>query len=188
LYFLARFSEASFEFRHLRFFAFIRAHSFMANRITIRNERADQPDVMQLLAELDQFLASLYPPEANHIMDMQALLAPEVAFLVARDAGRAVATGAFRRMPGEPATSGVAYGEIKRMMVHPEWRGQRLGTQLLGMLEAQMYAEGFRLALLETGREQAQAVRLYERNGYRERAPFGGYPDNGLSVFFGKTL
>jgi putative acetyltransferase len=31
-------------------------------------------------------------------------------------------------------------------------------------------------------------VRLYERNGYRRRATFGGYPDNGLSVFYEKLL
>ncbi len=160
----------------------------MPNPITIRAERADQPEVVQLLAELDIYLASLYPPEANYIMDVQALLAPEVAFFVARDGDRVVGTGAFRRMPGEPATAGQAYGEIKRMMVQPAWRGLRIGAQMLAALEAQMRAEGCHLALLETGREQVQAVRLYERSGYRERAAFGGYPDNGLSVFYGKVL
>ena len=44
------------------------------------------------------------------------------------------------------------------------------------------------LALLETGPEQTQAVRLYERGGYILRKPFGGYPDNGLSVYFSKPL
>jgi len=29
---------------------------------------------------------------------------------------------------------------------------------------------------------------LYERCGYTERPAFGGYPDNGLSFFYGKTL
>ena len=45
-----------------------------------------------------------------------------------------------------------------------------------------------RLALLETGRDQTEAVRLYERCGYARRAAFGGYPDNGLSAFYGKRL
>jgi putative acetyltransferase len=31
-------------------------------------------------------------------------------------------------------------------------------------------------------------VRLYERAGYVQRAAFGGYPDNGLSVFYEKRL
>jgi putative acetyltransferase len=32
-----------------------------------------------------------------------------------------------------------------------------------------------------------RAVRLYERAGYAVRPAFGGYPDNGLSVFYGKA-
>ena len=39
--------------------------------------------MVALLDGLDRYLASLYPPEANHILDVQALLAPEVDFLVA---------------------------------------------------------------------------------------------------------
>jgi len=31
-------------------------------------------------------------------------------------------------------------------------------------------------------------VRLYERSGYRRRTAFGGYRDNGLSLFFEKSL
>jgi putative acetyltransferase len=160
----------------------------MPDPIVIRRERPDQPEVVALLAELDSYLASLYEPEANHILDVQQLLQPEIAFYVARDEGRPVGTAAFRRMAGEPATGGQAYGEIKRMYVSPAQRGQRLGARLLAALEDGLRAEGFRLALLETGHHQAEAVRLYEREGYAPRAVFGGYPDNGLSVFYGKTL
>ena len=49
-------------------------------------------------------------------------------------------------------------------------------------------ADGQALALLETGSDQTEAVRLYERAGYTQRGPFGGYPDNGLSLFYGKRL
>ena len=73
----------------------------MPDRIVIRRERPDQPDVMALLDALDSYLASLYAPQANHILDVQALLAPEIAFFVARDEGRAVATGAIRRVAGD---------------------------------------------------------------------------------------
>lgn len=160
----------------------------MPASLSIRPERPDQPGVVALLDALDRYLASLYPPEANHIMDMQELLAPEVSFLVARDGELIVGTGACRRMPGEPQTGGEPYGEIKRMFVDPSRRGERLGARLLAALEDTLRAEGFRLALLETGREQSEAVRLYERCGYIERGAYGGYPDNGLSVFYGKAL
>jgi putative acetyltransferase len=55
-------------------------------------------------------------------------------------------------------------------------------------LERQLEAEGLGLALLETGGAQRQAVALYERAGYRRRAAFGGYPDNGLSLFYEKRI
>ncbi len=164
----------------------------MPQDIVIRRERPDQPEVMALLRALDEYLASLYPPEANHIMDVASLSAPDVRFFVARlagpNGGKAVGTGAVRVMPGESATLGKRYGELKRMYVDPEMRGQRLGVAIIERLEGALRDEGIAFALLETGRDQTEAVRLYERCGYAVRSAFGGYPDNGLSVFYGKRL
>lgn len=160
----------------------------MTESLVIRRESPDQPEVVALLDALDRYLATLYPPEANYILGVQELLAPEVSFFVARDQGHVVGTGAVRRMPPEPASGGVGYGEVKRMYVDPARRGRRLGSQLLEAIERDLRHSGQTLALLETGSDQAEAVRLYERAGYIRRGPFGGYPDNGLSVFYGKTL
>lgn len=156
--------------------------------VTIRRERPDQPEVAAALAALDRYLRALYPPEANHILEVQELLAPEVSFFVAHAGGEVAGTGAFRAMPGEPDTAGEAYGEVKRMYVDPRWRGQRVGVLLVEKIESEMRAQGLVLALLETGRHQVEAVRLYERRGYSLRGPFGGYPDNGFSRFYGKRL
>lgn len=156
--------------------------------LTIRPERPDQPEVVALLAQLDAYLDALYPPEANHILGVEALLAPEVSFHVARREGRVVGVGAFRRMPGETATGGEPYGEIKRMFVPPAERGQRIAERLLYALEDRLRIESYRWALLETGVDQHEAVRLYERCGYTRRGAFAGYPDNGLSAFYAKAL
>ncbi len=156
--------------------------------IEIRPERADHPQVVALLDVLDRYLGSLYAPEANHILTIDELLAPEVSFLAAWHGERVVGTGAVRRMPGAPDTDGVAYGEVKRMYVEPALRGQRIGQRMLGALETSLREGGVALSLLETGRDQREAVRLYERCGYRRRAAFGGYPDNGLSLFMHKKL
>jgi putative acetyltransferase len=160
----------------------------MQDDIAIAPERPDQPEVTAMLSSLDTYLASLYEPDANHILGVDALLAPEVVFLVARRHGQPIGCGAFRRMPAEPATEDAPYAEIKRMFVSPASRGLRIGARLLDALEVAARGEGLRLALLETGAEQTEAVRLYERAGYRRRAAFGGYPDNGLSVFYAKSL
>jgi putative acetyltransferase len=161
----------------------------MTDEILIRRERPDHPQVQPLLAALDAYLASLYAPEDNHILDVQALAAPEVDFFAAWAAGdRIVGCGAVRRMAAEEATGGQPYGEIKRMFVAPEARGRHLGVRLIEALEGALREAGLALGLLETGRDQRAAVRLYERCGYSPRGPFGGYPDNGLSVFYGKRL
>lgn len=156
--------------------------------IVIRPERPDHPQVRRLLRELDTYLAGLYEPQDNHILDEQALLAPEVSFLVAARDERIVGCGAVRRMAAEKLTGLRPYGEVKRMMVAPSLRGQRIGFRLLESLESLLCAAGIDQALLETGVAQVDAVRLYERCGYQRRVAFGGYPDNGLSVFFEKSL
>lgn len=156
--------------------------------VVIRPERPDHPEVRALLRALDSYLATLYEPDANHILSVQELLAPEVSFLVAEQERRIVGCGAVRRMPARAETAEQPYGEIKRMIVTPAARGRRIGERVLTALEALLCREGLTQALLETGERQAAAVRLYERCGYRRRTAFGGYPDNGLSVFFHKAL
>jgi putative acetyltransferase len=156
--------------------------------VDIARERADHPQVVALLGALDRYLGELYEPEANHILSVEALLAPEITLFVARQGERIVGTGAVRRMAGEAATRGQAYGEIKRMYVDPSARGQRIGRRLIETLEDALRRDGITLALLETGRDQHAAVSLYEGCGYTARGAFGGCPDNGLSVFMGKAL
>ena len=141
-----------------------------------------------MLAALDAYLATLYAPEDNYLLDVQALLQPEVDFLVAAQGERLVGCGATRRMPGEAETADEPYGEVKRMFVEPAMRGQHIAERLLATLEDRLLSAGLKLATLETGRDQLAAVRLYERCGYVRRGPFGGYPDNGLSVFYQKRL
>ena len=74
------------------------------------------------------------------------------------------------------------------MFVHHDVRGQGIAARMVLTLEAGLKAQQIALALLETGRNQHEAVRLYKRCGYQERAAFGGYPDNGLSLFLEKRL
>jgi putative acetyltransferase len=155
--------------------------------LVIRPERADRPEVVALLDALDAYLGSLYAPEDNHILDVAALLAPDVDFLVAELDGRLVGCGATRRMPGEPDTA----ASLWRGQAHVRaacGAGRRIAEQVLSTLERRLLAAGLSLATLETGRDQHEAIRLYERCGYTRRGPFAGYPDNGLSVFYEKRL
>jgi len=154
--------------------------------LDIRPTPPDHPQVLALIAELDAYLLSVYAPEDNHILDLAGLLHPAVTFLAAWAGDTVVGCGAVRVMPPEAATDAAPYGEIKRMFVAPARRGERVGQRILAALETRLHAAGIDRALLETGAELAQAVRLYRAHGYVERAAFGGYPDNGVSLFMEK--
>jgi putative acetyltransferase len=147
----------------------------------IHFESADKADVIALIAELDAYQDSLYPPESRHALDLAGLTRPNVLFAVARDgAGRAVGCGAV--------VLGADSGELKRMFVSPAHRGQGLARQLLARLESEAAARGCRLLRLETGPYQPDALGLYARCGYARCGPFGGYADDPLSVFMEKLL
>jgi putative acetyltransferase len=163
-----------------------RLFSAKAMPIDIRPTSPEHPQVRTLIGELDAYLASLYEPEDNHILDLEALLHPSVTFLGAWDGETVVGCGAVRVMPAEDETGGAPYGEIKRMYVQPARRGERIARTLLEGLEAVLRGQDVDRALLETGRDQSEALRLYQRCGYATRGTFGGYPDNGLSVFMEK--
>ncbi|WP_028101478.1 GNAT family N-acetyltransferase [Pseudoduganella violaceinigra] len=146
----------------------------------IQLETPNQPDVVALIDQLDAYQLSLYPPESVYALDMQALLQPNVLFAVARNAqGAAVGCGAMLLTP--------QYGEVKRMFVHPDARGQGVAQRLLGLLETQAQARGCRQFMLETGPAQAAAIGLYQRLGYRVRGPYGDYGADPLSVFMEKA-
>jgi putative acetyltransferase len=154
--------------------------------LAIRPTPPDHPQVQALIEELDAYLATVYPPEENYLLDLSGLRQPSVTFLGAWMGDTLVGCGAVRSMPGEAATEGRPYGEIKRMFVSPAQRGARIGARILGELEAVLRAQGIDRALMETGEELAQAARMYRAAGYVERKEFGEYPDNGSSLFLEK--
>lgn len=142
-------------------------------------ETPDQPDVHALIGELDTYLYSLYPPENVYALDLSSLLHPSVLFAVARDsAGAALGCAALVLKP--------EFGEVKRMYVRPQARGQGVARKLIDTLELCAAEQGCRTFMLETGPTMTQALILYERLGYRRRGPFGDYPDDPLSVFMEK--
>jgi len=144
-------------------------------------ESPDQPEAIALIASLDAYQDSLYPPESRHALDLASLKQANVLFAVARDsAARAVGCGAV--------VLGPEFGELKRMYVDPSHRGQGVAKAVLAMLESEAGKSGCRLLKLETGPFQPEALGFYARSGYERRGPFGKYTDDPLSVFMQKRI
>jgi putative acetyltransferase len=161
----------------------LREHCARSNlpgvEITIDNPC--QPDIMALLAASDAYMATLYPAESNHMLDVASLQRPQVTFIVARANGQAVGCGAL-------VSSGESWAEIKRMFVAPAARGQKLGRRLLQKLESIAIDAGVTLLRLETGVKQPEALLLYRSAGFSETGPFGHYGPDPFSVFMEKPL
>ena len=125
-------------------------------------------------------MASLYPPQSNHIFDVETLRLPQMRFFGAYVDDVAKGCGGFWRHDG--------YVEIKRVWVDPSARGMKLGHQLMAHLELEAKAEGFSIVRLETGIKQPEATALYEKRSYAYVSPFGDYLADPLSVFMEKAL
>jgi putative acetyltransferase len=150
-------------------------------RIEIAIEDPAQPEVAPLLHASDAYMASLYPTESNHMLDVASLRLPQVAFLVARVDGKALGCGAL-------VDSGEGWAELKRMFVSPAARGMKLGRRLLEEIEAIAGRRGARVLRLEMGGLQPEALGLYRAAGFVEIGPFGAYGPDPLSIFMEKIL
>ena len=149
--------------------------------LDIAVEHADQPEVLKLLEFADAYSAALYPAGHRHPVDAAFLAGNSVRLLVARENGRAIGCGAL-------VFAGDDWGELKRLIVHPDARKQGIGSALLRALEVMARAGKLSRLLLETGPKSTGALHLYTGSGYQLRGPFGGYLASEHSVFMEKWL
>lgn len=149
--------------------------------VTIAIERPDRPDVEELITLSDEYIAGLYPPEGNFAVDIEALCRPDIDFVVARLDGKAVGCGGIKWFADGSA-------ELKRIFVRDDARGHGLGRRIMETLQSLAETRGVKRIYLETGPLNTEAVRLYEKFGYRTCGPFADYEDNPHSLFMTKDL
>lgn len=149
--------------------------------ITIAFEAPGQADVLALIAELDAYQHTLYPAENVYALDLSEVTASQLLFAVARDqTGQALACCAVVLMPD--------YGELKRLYVRPQNRGQGIAKKILAALESEAAKLGCPLLKLETGPSQAEALSLYALCGYERCAAYADYAEDPLSIFLQKSI
>lgn len=125
-------------------------------------------------------MESLFPPEDNHYLSVDALRVPEIRFFVAEDGEDVLGTIALARKEG--------YGEVKSMFVDPSARGRGVARALLRHVEGVAREMGVPVLRLETGNLLEAAIALYTAQGFRPCGAFGDYAVNGTSVFMEKPL
>lgn len=149
--------------------------------VTIAVESPLQDDVRMLVAELNETLLKLTPPEHCYHMTVEEMAQGDTTVFIARENGIAVGCGALKRHAG-------GIGEVKRMYTRPVLQGKGVGGQILAQVEELARKEGLSHLVLETGDGYHAAWRLYERGGFTRCGAVLDYPENAYSVFFEKRL
>lgn len=155
-----------------------------APEVVLSREPFDADVVQGLLAALDAELDERYAGEGIEppVHDADDYVPPRGVLLLARLDGEPVGCGALRPGPAD------GVGEVKRMYVAPQVRGRRIGERLVAALLEAARGLGYRRLVLETGTEQPEALRLYERLGWTPAPAFGHYRASPLSRCYGLDL
>jgi putative acetyltransferase len=132
-----------------------------------------------LIRELDIEIEALYPGTSITGIDVAEFEKAGDYFLVAREADQAIGCGGFRRVDERCA-------EIKRMFVRASARRRGIARQILRHLEAEVRRRGFYTIVLETGCNNAEAIALYEAEGYFPIPAFLGYAGIPISRCYAK--
>jgi putative acetyltransferase len=141
---------------------------------------SDQPDFRKLVRELDADLS--IRDGADHAFYDQFNKIDKIKYaIVAYEDGIAVGCGAIKEYSPEAM-------EVKRMYVLPELRGRGIASAILKELEHWAAELHFKKCLLETGKKQPEAIRLYQKNRYEIIPNFGQYQGVENSLCFEKLL
>jgi len=86
--------------------------------------------------------------------------------------GQPAGCAALRRLDAERC-------EFKRLFVRNQFRGMRLGRELLAWIVAEAKAAGYRQLVCDTMPAMADALAMYQRAGFERTAPYSDHPTAG---------
>jgi ribosomal-protein-alanine acetyltransferase len=142
------------------------------------NLRRATVDDVPAIAQIEE-LAFSHPAERFAARRIRYLISsPRATTLVGDLDGRVVgwAAGFVWTRTLEP------WGRIYAVAVHPETRGQRLGSMLTRRLISELESRGARRFVLEVRPDNTAAVRLYERLGFTHCVLLPNYYATGLDA------
>jgi len=133
----------------------------------LKRTDSTHPDFISLVRLLDADLAKRNGEDNDFYAQFNKIdLIKHVVVFYKHD--EAVGCGAFKEYNPQSV-------EIKRMYVRPEFRGQQIGAQILKALEQWAAELNYSACVLETGKTNPEAIRLYQREGYTLIPNYGQY-------------
>ena len=137
-------------------------------------------DFIELVKHLDIDLAQRDGKEHSFYAQFNKIDAIKYV-VIAYENGQPVGCGAIKEF-----APGII--EVKRMYTLPEHRGKQIASQVLSELESWAVELSCTKCVLETGKKQPEAIRMYERNGYKRIPNYGQYVGVENSICFEKNI
>jgi len=148
--------------------------------ITLKRTNSDDIDFINLVALLDKDLA--IRDGEDHAFYNQFNKTDKIKHaLVYYENNVPVGCGAFREKESDKT-------EIKRMYVHPDHRKKGIASAVLAALEIWAKEVGYTYTVLETGKNQPEAINLYQKLNYTIIPNYPPYEKMDNSVCMKKTL
>jgi GNAT superfamily N-acetyltransferase len=129
---------------------------------------SSNPDLMKLIPLLDKELEEADGVEDHPFFAQYNKLDSIKHVVLAYEGDTPIGCGAVKPYEGKTA-------EIKRIYVLPEHRSKGVAGKMLQELETWARELGFNEFILETGKTQKAAIRLYEKSGYTVMPNYGQY-------------
>lgn len=148
--------------------------------ISIQRTTSDNLDFEKLVFQLDAYLAVLDGEDHAFYAQFNKSNLLKNA-LICYENEIPVAIGAYKEYDSETV-------EMKRMFTLPEYRGKGIASRILTKLELWAKEENYRIAILETGFLQVDAIALYKKLGYEIIENFGQYIGVENSVCMKKNI
>ena len=138
------------------------------------------PDFAMLVSHLDAYLAEKDGRDHDFYNQFNGIAVLKFALVCYLDE-KAIACGAIKAF-GDDAM------EVKRMFTLPAFRGNGVAAKLLNELELWASELGAKRVVLETGKKQVEAIRLYQRSKFISIPNYGQYIGVETSCCFEKLL
>jgi len=148
--------------------------------INLKRTTSEDPDFVTLVRMLDTELAVVDGEDHSFYSQFNKI-----------DKIRHVVVAYYNEIPvgcGAIKVHEIEAMEIKRMFVSPENRYKGIASGILKELEKWTLELLYDKCILETGKRQPDAIRLYTKSGYKPIPNYGQYIGVENSVCFGKAL
>lgn len=148
--------------------------------IHLMRTNSQDPHFINLVNLLDSELAIRDGDEHSFYNQFNSISQIKYA-IVAYENNKSIGCGAIKEFSKEAM-------EVKRMFVLPDKRGKGYAAVILRGLEEWALALGYPKSILETGKKQPEAIKLYLKNGYEQIPNYGQYSGVENSKCFMKDL